>query len=275
MTSTATPGTLASTSIRARKHIITMAAKGGCFIGAAFSCVDLLTVIYSRFLRIDPNDPRNRERDFFILSKGHAAPALYAVLAERGFFPIERLAHHLSANDFIYWHPNTRIPGVEMNTGSLGHGLSVGIGVALSAKLDGSFTRVVVLLGDGELQEGSIWEAALVAASRKLDNLTAVIDRNRIQANLQTEDLSPLEPLREKFSSFGWSPRTVDGHDLSQILSTLNEVPFQHGRPSVIIANTVRGKGIASLEGRVDKWFVEFSDEEAKRAVEELEEYYR
>lgn len=261
---------LPESSLRVRRHVVRLASKGGCFIGAVLSCVDVLNALYTCVLRVDPNNPRDPGRDYLILSKGHAVPALYAVLAERGFFPLERLEHHLSTEDLVYWHPNTALPGVELNTGSLGHGLSVGVGIALSAKMDGAPNRVIVVLGDGELQEGSVWEAVLVAAAKGLDNLIAIVDRNRIQANVPTEDLIPLEPLERKFESFGWSVKTIDGHNFEEILSGAAQVPFQKGRPSAIIANTVRGKGIASLEGRVDKWFVEFSEEEAQRVLEEL-----
>lgn len=262
---------IAETSLRARRHIVQLASRGGCFIGAALSCVDILSALYSGFLRIDPKEPKDPERDYLILSKGHAVPALYAVLAEFGFFPVDRLERHLSTADLVYWHPNTAIPGIEFNTGSLGHGLSVGVGVALAAQMDGSRNRVVVLVGDGELQEGSHWEAVLVAAAQNLDNLIAIVDRNRIQANVRTEDLTPVEPLDRKFASFNWTARTIDGHDFREILSTLDQVPFQRNRPSVIIANTVRGKGIPSLENRIDRWFVEFSANETQQVLAELE----
>src|SRR5262245_1763116 len=181
-------------AMRVREHVIRMSGKGGCFLGASLSCADLLTYLYSTLLRIDPESLDDPARDYLLLSKGHAVPALYGVLAECGFLQASRLENHLSLHDCIYWHPNRSVPGVEFHSGSLGHVLSVGIGIAIDIKLRGGRNKVFIILGDGELNEGSIWEACLVAASRKLDNLVAIIDRNGFQANVRTEDLVSLDP---------------------------------------------------------------------------------
>ena len=203
---------LEAQALRVREHIVRMSGRGGCFIGASLSCADLLVYLYDRVLRVSPQRLRDPSRDYLLLSKGHDVPALYGVLAERGYFDPARLDRHLDPGDHLYWHPNRAIPGVEFHSGSLGHLLSVGMGIALDARLAGSDSRVFVVLGDGELDEGSIWEAVLVAAAHRLDNLVLVIDRNEFQANIETERLIPLEPLAEKLSAFGLAVRRTDGH---------------------------------------------------------------
>jgi transketolase len=247
-----------------------MTARGGCFIGASFSCADLLVHLYSRVLNLRPDTLRDPRRDYLLLSKGHDVPALYATLAELGFFPIERLRNHLETSDALYWHPNRLIPGVEFHSGSLGHLLAVGIGIALDARLCGHPSRVFVVLGDGELDEGSVWESALVAAGRGLDNLIAIVDRNQIQANGRTEDVLPLEPLPAKLEAFGWSCRTTDGHSFAALDRAFAGLPARRGRPSAIVAETVRGRGVPSLEGRVDRWFARFRPDEVEALVCEL-----
>ena len=241
---------------QARRDIIAMSGRGGCFLGAALSCVDLIVYLYSEILRVTPATARDPDRDIFLLSKGHAVPALYAVLAERGFFPGELLERHLEVESGVYWHPNPRLPGVELQSGSLGHLLSVGMGLALDARLRGSLRRVYVLVGDGELNEGSIWEGLLVAAAHELSNLVVIVDRNRLQANVPTEVLIPLEPLADKLAAFNLGVLTCDGHDFTALGRAFAAVDRERGRPSCIIANTVRGKGLPSLEGRTDAWFV-------------------
>lgn len=254
-----------------RRHVINMATKGGCFIGASLSCVDLLVYLYSAWLRVDAKDLRDPRRDYLLLSKGHDVPALYGVLAEMGILDPARLANHLKTTDDIYWHPNRRVPGVEFHSGSLGHLLSVALGIALDIKLKGDSNRVVVLLGDGELNEGSVWEAALVAAAKHVDNLIALVDRNAFQANVATEDLIPLEPLEAKFEAFGWGTSRVDGHDFAAMEKTLGQIPLRAARPSVVIADTVRGKGLPSIEARADRWFCDFSAHEIALLLQELE----
>ncbi len=190
---------LEALALRVREHVIRLSTGGGCFIGASLSCTDLVVHLYSRVLRITPATVRDPERDYFLLSKGHDVPALYGTLVELGFMARERLSQHLTTEDSIYWHPNRSVPGIEFHSGSLGHLLSVGIGLALDAKLRNAKNRVFVLLGDGELDEGTIWEGLLVASAKGLDNLVCVVDRNEFQANIRTEELIPLEPLLAKF----------------------------------------------------------------------------
>jgi transketolase len=257
-------------ALRVREHIVRMAARGGCFVGASLSCADLVVHLYSRVLAVRPAALDDPDRDFFFLSKGHDVPALYATLAELGFFPRERLERHLQVGDSIYWHPSRAVPGIEFHSGSLGHLLAVGLGVALDARLCGSRSRVFVLLGDGELDEGSVWEACLVAAAYRLDNLVAIVDRNEFQANQRTEDLIPLEPLTAKFEAFGWSARTVDGHDFEALDQAFAHLPLRAGRPTAVVARTLRGKGLSSLEARADRWFARVSAAEAEALLDEL-----
>jgi len=257
-------------ALRVREHIIRMSTDGGCFIGASLSCADILAYLYNEVLQVAPSNIDYPSRDYFFLSKGHDVPALYGTLAELGFIDTARLQNHLKTNDYIYWHPNRHIPGIEFHSGSLGHLLSVAIGVAIDIKLQRGNNRVFVLLGDGELNEGSIWEGALVAAARRLDNLTAIIDRNEFQANIRTENLVPLEPIEEKFEAFGWNAHRINGHDFDELESTFQNLPFGTERPNVIIADTIRGKGLPSIEKRADRWFVNFTHEEVEQLLKEL-----
>jgi len=261
---------LADLALRVREHIVRMTLRGGCFIGASLSCADILVHLYKRVLRIAPDRLADPDRDYLFLSKGHDVPALYGLLAELGYFPRERLAHHLDPVDSIYWHPNRGVPGVEFHSGSLGHLLSVGLGVAVDIKLRGGANRVFVVLGDGELDEGSCWEAFLVAAALGLDNLVAVIDRNWFQANLRTEELVPLEPLGAKLAAFGWTVRSCDGHDFADLERAFSGLPVVDKRPTVIIAETLRGKGLPSLAGRADRWFARFTEAEVEALLVEL-----
>lgn len=257
-------------ALRVRERIIRMSANGGSFIGASFSCVDFIVYIYKEFMNINRNNLNDPGRDYFFLSKGHDVPALYALFVELGFLAEERLKNHLKVDDFIYWHPNVNIPGIEFHSGSLGHLLSVAAGVAIDCKLRETKNKIIVVLGDGELNEGSNWEAALVAASKKLDNIIAVVDRNKFQANAETEDIIKLEPLADKFKAFGWSVKKVDGHDFKELKKAFSRFPIVNGKPNLIIANTIRGKGLPSIESRADKWFANFTDEEAELLIEEL-----
>ena len=247
-----------------------MSTDGGCFIGASLSCADLMVYLYNEFLNISPGNLNDPERDYLFLSKGHDVPALYGTLAELGFIEKQRLKNHLKTNDYIYWHPNMNIPGIEFYSGSLGHLLSVAIGVAIDCKLKGQNNRIVVVLGDGELNEGTIWEGALVAASKRLDNLIAVIDRNRFQANIETESLLPLDPIEDKFAAFGWKTASADGHDFESLSRAFAKFPLEEGRPSVVIAETVRGKGLPSIEAQANRWFVNFTHEEVQELMKEL-----
>jgi transketolase len=257
-------------ALRVRERCLRLATDGGCFIGASLSCADILVHLYSSVLRLRPDTLRDPERDYLFLSKGHDVPALYATLVETGFLARERLLHHLKTTDVLYWHPNREVPGVEFHSGSLGHLLSVGLGVALDVKLRGGRSRVFVVLGDGELDEGSIWEAALVASAYNLDNLVAIVDRNEFQANLRTEQLIPLEPLAAKWEAFGWACHSVDGHSFPDLDAAFASLPLRFGRPSAIVARTVRGKGVPSLEARADRWFANFTAGEVAALIREL-----
>lgn len=259
---------LGAVAHRARRHTVEMAARGGCFLGAALSAVDVLSYLYGHFLRVSPATHGGTERDYFLLSKGHAVPALYGVLAENGYFDPKRLDRHLDVRDSVYWHPNREIPGVDFHTGSLGHALGVGVGIALDAKLSGRDDRVVVMLGDGELNEGSVWEALMVGSAHGLDNLVAVVDRNGLQANAPTESLVPLEPLADKLRAFGCRVSACDGHSFESLHRAFTA---DGAGPLAVIANTVRGKGLPSFEGRTDAWFVKLSPEELPVKLAELE----
>lgn len=261
--------------MRVREHILRLSTDGGCFIGASLSCADLLVYLYANVLNLTPHTLAHPERDYLFLSKGHDVPALYGTLVELGFWgdPAsgrERLRHHLHTTDAIYWHPNRALPGVEFHSGSLGHLLSVSMGVALDIKLRGQHNRVFVVLGDGELNEGSIWEALLVASAYKLDNLVVIVDRNGFQANIETELLIPLEPLEKKFEAFGCAALRIDGHSFASLSGAFAEFPVRKNQPSVVIADTVRGKGVPSIEAKADRWFVNFSAEEVEMLLKEL-----
>jgi transketolase len=253
-----------------REHIIRMSTDGGCFIGASLSCADLIVFLYKDFLNINPGNLDDPERDYLLLSKGHDVPALYGTLAELGFIERDRLKNHLKTSDSIYWHPNTKIPGIEFHSGSLGHLLSVSIGIALDCKMRGQNNKVVVILGDGELNEGSIWEAALVASAFKLDNLITVVDRNKFQANIETEELIPLRSITEKFEAFGWGARSLDGHNFDELEQGFGTFPIEEGMPSIIVAETIRGKGLPSIQARADRWFVNFTHDEVEMLLKEL-----
>jgi transketolase N-terminal domain/subunit/spore coat polysaccharide biosynthesis protein SpsF (cytidylyltransferase family) len=257
---------------RVREHIVRMATQGGCFVGSALSCTDLLVHLYSRVLRMSAPSFTDPGRDYLLLSKGHAVPALYATLAELGVIDRERLQRHLRIDDHIYWHPSRQLPGVEFHSGSLGHLLAVGVGIALDIRLRGGSGRVFVVLGDGELNEGSVWEACLVASAYRLHNLVAVVDRNGFQANAPTEVLVPLEPVGAKFEAFGWSCRPVDGHSFDALAQLFDVLPFRPGRPNAVIARTLRGKGVPSLERQPERWFAALSADEAEALVREMGE---
>ncbi|HVV55213.1 MAG TPA: 1-deoxy-D-xylulose-5-phosphate synthase N-terminal domain-containing protein, partial [Mucilaginibacter sp.] len=208
---------LKDTALKVREHIVRMSTDGGCFVGASLSAADLILYLYSHFLNINKDNLDNPDRDYLFLSKGHDVPALYGTFAELGLLEKDRLKNHLSTSDHIYWHPNTHIPGIEFHSGSLGHLPSVAMGVAMDIKIRGGKNKVVCIMGDGELNEGTCWEAVLVANAYKLDNLIFVIDRNHFQANMPTEELIPLEPLHDKFSAFGASVKRIDGHSFEAL----------------------------------------------------------
>lgn len=253
-----------------RKTVLRMVAEAGSgHLGASLSAIEILAILYFMKMRHDPKNPSWPDRDRFILSKGHAAPSLYAVLAEAGYFPREELMSLRDMGSMLQGHPDTRIPGVDASTGSLGQGLSIAVGMALSAKMDGSKYRVYALLGDGELDEGQIWEAALTATHHGLDNLTAIVDNNGYQLTGKTEDVKSLDPLGEKWRAFGWKTIEADGHDPASILDALDVCDMTVGSPSVIIAKTTKGKGVSFMEG--NRFSRRSPDtEELKHALSEL-----
>lgn len=263
--------TLDTVAARIRAHVVDMCAgpEGG-HLGGAFSCADVLAALYFSVLNVDPRRPDDPDRDRFLLSKGHAAVGLYATLAERGYFPVEELAGYGRPGSRLMGHPVRAVPGVEMPTGSLGHGLALGCGFALAARYAGRDARSFVLLGDGELQEGSVWEAAIAAASLGLDRLVAVVDRNGLQLTGSTEGIAPMEPLADRWRSFGWSVRDVDGHDPDALAEHLGAAPWEPGKPSVLIARTVKGHGLPFLAGRSASHYVTLSPRNHARAVRAL-----
>jgi len=257
-------------ALKVREHIINMSGNGGCFIGASLSCADLTVYLYNEFLNLTKENLKDEKRDYLFLSKGHDVPALYGTFVELGWIEKDRLKNHLKTNDFIYWHPNRNIPGIEFHSGSLGHNLSVAAGVAYDCKLKVITNKIVVIVGDGELNEGSMWEGLLVANAYKLDNLLIVVDRNQFQANFGTEDLIPLEPLDKKFEAFNCSVKKIDGHNFEDMENVFQSFPFEKEKVSVIIAETIRGKGLPSIEKRADRWFVNFKQEEIEQLINEL-----
>ncbi|NQU75562.1 MAG: transketolase [Planctomycetes bacterium] len=256
--------------IRARSLRMVHEARAS-HIGACLSIADLLAVLYSQTLRVDPVNPNRPDRDRFILSKGHAAAVLYAVLAERGFFPARLLRQYCKDGSIFAGHCSHAVPGVEVSTGSLGHGLSIGAGMALAARRDKFATRVFVLTGDGECNEGSIWEAALFAGHHRLDNLVAIVDHNGLQGFGKTEDVLNPSPLAEKWRAFGWCAVEIDGHDHAQIGKVLSEVPAECGKPTAVIAETVKGKGVGFMENQL-AWHYRSPDaEQLQLALVEVE----
>ncbi len=237
---------------RIRTHALRMTSiGGGSHIGAIFSCADILAVLYGSVLNLDPQDPKAPNRDRFVLSKGHACAGVYAALAERGFFPLERLDTHYQDGSDLCGHISHKVPGSELSTGSLGHGLPIASGMAYAAKLAGASHRVIALLSDGECDEGSTWEAALFAAHHGLSILTVIVDYNRIQGIARTSEVIELEPFADKWAAFGWGVREVDGHDHDAIHSALAGPPVRLGKPSCLIAHTTKGKGVSFMEDSV------------------------
>lgn len=260
-------------AVKTRRWIVKMThAAGSGHPGGSLSAADILTTLYFHVMNVDPKNPGMPERDRFVMSKGHGAPALYATLAQRGYFPEEELMTLRKYGTRLQGHPcMSRLPGIDMSTGSLGQGLSVANGMALGGRLDKLDYRVYCLVGDGENQEGQVWEAAMAAAHYKLDHVTAVLDRNHYQIDGNTEEIMSLEPLAEKWKAFGWQVYEIDGHDIYQLIAAFETARKVTGRPQMIIANTIKGKGVSFMEcdacgyhGKAPK------DEELKQALEEL-----
>jgi len=266
-------GELEKMAKRLRRYVITMIATAGSgHPGGSLSATDIVTTLYFKIMRHDPKNPQWPDRDRFILSKGHAAPVLYAALAESGYFPIEELSTLRKLDSRLQGHTDrTLTPGVEMSSGSLGQGLSFGIGVALASRLDGRHYQTYVLLGDGECDEGQIWEAAMFAAHLKVDNLTAIVDKNELQLDGRTCDIMNLQPLADKWRAFNWHVLEINGHDIKQIVQAVKKANKIKGKPTVIIAHTIKGKGVSFMENNVDFHGKAPTPEEAARALKELE----
>jgi transketolase len=262
-------------SIRYRRDLLRYIHLAGAgHTGGSLSCVDVLNVLYNRVLRVSPESFSDPRRDRYIQSKGHSVEALYVVLADRGFFPHSELETLCRYRSPLVGHPTRKVPGIEMNTGALGHGLPISVGLALAGKLDGAPYRVFTLLGDGELGEGSNWEAAMAAAHYRLDNLTAILDHNTLQITGRTRDVCSNEPIDEKFRAFGWNVVTVDGHDIEVLTRALmpDSRAIRENLPTCVIANTVKGRGVSFMEDVV-KWHHGVpSDDELQRAVAELDQ---
>lgn len=239
--------------------------------GGALSCVDILTVLYFNQMNINPEQPKAKERDRFVLSKGHASAALYSILANRGYFEKEELKTFRNINSNLQGHPDmNKVKGVDMTSGSLGQGLSVANGMAMASKLDKAGIRVYCLVGDGEIEEGQIWEAAMTASKYKLDNLCVIVDNNNLQIDGTIEEVMPSYPIDKKFESFGFNVIKTDGHDIERLIDSFNKAKQVKGRPTVIIAKTIKGKGVSFMENQVGWHGKAPNDEEYNKAIEEL-----
>ena len=239
--------------------------------GGSLSCVDILTYLYFDHMNIDPQDPKNEDRDRFVLSKGHAAPALYSVLALRGFFPVEELKTLRKSDSMLQGHPSVKYtPGVDMCTGSLGQGISAACGMALGAKLAGKDFRVFTVLGDGEIQEGQVWEAAMYASAKGLDNLVAVVDNNGLQIDGKIAEVNSPYPIAEKFKSFGWNVLEISAHSFDEIDAAFSAAAEFKGKPSVIVASSVKGKGVSFMEDQVGWHGTAPNAEQYEQAMSEL-----
>jgi transketolase len=264
---------LAQKSNRYRRNILKyiVGANAG-HTGGSLSCIDILNVLYNHTLNVSPKNFKSPDRDRYIQSKGHCVEALFTVLADKGFFPEEDLNTLCRYKSHYIGHPTRKVNGVEQNTGALGHGLPISVGTALAAKMDGKNYRVFTLMGDGELPEGSNWEAALTAAHYKLDNLCAIIDKNSLQITGPTADVCNTDPIDEKFKSFGWAVHDVDGHDVKAMAALFDTLPFQKGKPSLVIAHTVKGKGVSYMENVLSWHHGVPNKEQYELALKELSE---
>lgn len=256
-----------------RKHIIDevySAASG--HPGGSLSCADIFSTLYFWEMKVDPKNPQWPERDRFVLSKGHCAPALYATLAEKGFFPVEDLLKFRHADSYLEGHPSMRyVPGVDMSTGSLGQGISAAVGMAMAGKLDKKDYRVYAILGDGELQEGQVWEASMAASHYKLDNLVAFLDHNGLQIDGKIMEVMSPEPITDKFNAFGWNVIHIDGHDYAQIIDALNQARNTKGKPTMIVADTIKGKGVSFMENQAGWHGTAPNKEQRDQAIAELD----
>ncbi|AYF53638.1 transketolase [Clostridium botulinum C] len=255
-----------------RKDIVQMLTESGSgHPGGSLSSVEILTALYFKEMNVNPEDAKNSDRDRFVLSKGHAAPVLYSALARRGFFNPEELMNLRKFGSMLQGHPNMKyVPGVDMSTGSLGQGISTAVGMAMAGKLDNKNYRVYSVLGDGELAEGQVWEASMAAAHYKLDNLTAFIDYNGLQIDGKTSDVMGSDPLDAKFEAFGWHVITIDGNDLEEVIKAIEEAKNTKGKPTMILAKTVKGKGVSFMENVASWHGTTPSKEQCEQALEEI-----
>ncbi|WP_026476655.1 transketolase [Alkaliphilus transvaalensis] len=263
---------LKETATNVRRNIIEMLHEAGSgHPGGSLSAADILTVLYFHEMKVDPQNPKMEDRDRFVLSKGHAAPVLYSTLAEKGFFPKEELLKLRKIDAMLQGHPDMKgTPGVEMSTGSLGQGFSSAAGMAMGARLDGKSSRVYALLGDGELQEGLVWETTMAAAHYKLDNLTAFIDYNGLQIDGPNKEVMGIDPIADKFMAFGWHVIEIDGHNFEEIINAIEEAKATKGKPTVIVAKTIKGKGVSFMENQVGWHGNAPKKEDADKALMEL-----
>jgi transketolase len=264
---------LKKTAAKIRKHVINevfSAASG--HPGGSLSCTDILTVLYFNAMRVDPKNPKWEDRDRFVLSKGHCSPALYGTLAEKGFFPVEELAGFRHIDSHLQGHPSLKdTPGVDMTTGSLGQGISAAVGMAIAGKVDGKDYRVYTILGDGETQEGQVWEACMAAAHYKLDNLTAFLDHNGLQIDGKITDVMSPERVEDKFKAFGWNTIVINGHDPEQIMDAIEKAKAVKGMPTMIIAETIKGKDVSFMENEVGWHGTAPNQEQRDKAIAELD----
>ena len=261
------------TALNIRRDILRLVRAGEAgHVGGALSSVEIVTALYFNLMHVDPENPVWPQRDRFVLSAGHKCLVLYAALAEKGFFDKSVLDTYGALDSRIPGHPNMhKLPGVETNTGALGHGLSIAGGMALGLRLDKSTAKVYVLMGDGELAEGSNWEAASAASMHKLDNMIVFVDRNKLQISGPTIEVMSYEPLDERWRSFGWSVRIIDGHNLESVIGNVLQAPFEKGKPSVIIADTIKSKGLSFAEGKVSYHYWKAKPEEMEQAERDLD----
>ena len=264
---------LENKAIQIRKELLQMIYNSGTgHTGGSLSSVDILVALYYEIMEIDPQNPKWELRDRFVLSKGHSVEGYYTILADLSFFPKDELKYFCKFNSSLIGHPSFKVPGIEMNTGSLGHGLSIAVGMALAGKMDDKNYKVYVLMGDGELAEGSIWEGAMSANHYKLDNLVGIVDRNKLQISGDTENIMSLENLEEKWRAFGWSVITLDGNNIKELIKKLKEIPMDKDKPHVIIANTIKGKGVPFIEND-PKWHHKVPNEEQLKEALEILDY--
>ena len=263
---------LTSKAVGIRKRMLRMIfdAKGG-HTGGSLSSVDILVALYFDILNVDPENPGKGDRDRFILSKGHSVESYYCVLADAGFFPDEWLDSYGTFNSPLAGHPVNKVPGIEINSGSLGHGLSAGVGMALASRMDGRDSRVYVLMGDGEQAEGSVLEAAMAAGNFKLDGLTGIIDRNRLQISGDTEKIMKLDSLSDRYRNLGWEIREINGNSFEELLEVFHSLPFKKDHPSLVIANTTKGRGVSFIENRAEWHHRVPTQEELAQALDELD----